>query len=227
MANLLSKLTDTQKTKLGLVSGLISMLGLGIVYATTVEKPIDESYKPVTDYGGDFTLQGSDGEVALSDYRNKVVVIYFGFLNCTEACPVSLGTIVGAIHKLTPEERNQLQVLFISIDPERDDIKSITEFTNHYAKHFKKESNPHILKGVTGTRAQIDKVSKDYGVYFDMKDLEGSALAYTVDHSSRFYMVGKDGKLVTTMSHSTTPIELAARIKELQQTTSYHPNNSN
>lgn len=214
----MSKLSSQQKNKLGLAFGIMSVLGLGLFYAATIEKPIDEKYKPVYEYGGDFTLQSYEGAVSLQDFRNKVVVMYFGFLNCTEACPISMATIVGAIHKLTPAQRDKLQVFFVSVDPERDDIQSITDFSKHYAQHFAKENNPNIIMGLTGTKEEMKAVSKLYGVFFDLVDLEGSAMGYTVDHSSRFYMVGGDGKLQATMNHSTTPIELAAKIKEMQKT---------
>lgn len=221
MSGLFSRLSASQKNKLGLVATIISMMGLGIFYATTVEKPLDEGYKPVYEYGGDFTLQSLNGSVSLPDFRDKVVVIYFGFLSCTEACPVSMSTIVGAIKKLSPAEREKLQVFFISVDPERDDLQSLQDFSTHYVSNSAsaKGTNPNIIMGLTGTKDQVDAVSKQYGVFFELVDLEGSGLGYTVDHSSRFYMVGKDGKLVTTMNHSTTPIELAAKIRELQAVT--------
>lgn len=211
---LFSRLSSSQKNKLGLAAGIISMLGLGIFYATTVEKPLDEGYKPVYEYGGEFTLQSHKGAVSLSDFKNKVVVIYFGFLSCTEACPVSMSTMVGAIKKLTPAEREKLQVLFVSVDPERDDLKSLHDFSKHYVASA--GGNPDIIMGLTGTKEDVDAVSKLYGVFFELVDLEGSGLGYTVDHSSRFYMVNTAGELVTTMNHSTTPIELAAKIRELQ-----------
>ena len=71
------------------------------------------------------------------------------------------------------------------------------------------------LKVVTDTEEHIKEITKQYGVYFDLVDLEGSALGYTVDHSSRFYMVNKEGRLIVSMSHSTTPTELAAKIQQL------------
>lgn len=212
-----NKLSNEQKLKLLLASSITGVLGLALLYLATIDKPIDEEYKPVYEYGGDFVLQNHTGDVALKDYRGKVVVLYFGFLNCTEACPISIGTIYNAIGKLSPAEREKLQVFFISVDPERDDIAALKAFSNFYVDLFKDTSNPTVLSAITGTRENIDAVSKLYGVYFDLVDLEGSGLGYTVDHSSRFYMIGVDGKLVTTMNHSTTPTELAAKIKLLQQ----------
>lgn len=214
--NIFDRLSTQRKIKLSLALGVLFTFGVVILAVTTLEQPIGQKYKPIYEYGGDFTLKSYQGDVALQDYRGKVVVVYFGFLNCTEACPISMGTIFNAIHKLTPAQRDKLQVFFISVDPKRDDLKSLHEFSQHFAEEFANEKNPNIIMGLTGTQPQIDSLSEQYGVFFDLVDMEGSALAYTVDHSSRFYMIGKDGKLVTSMNHSTTPIELAAKIKELQ-----------
>lgn len=217
--SIFNRLSTQSKTKLFLASSVISMLGIGLFAAATIDQPLDQKNKAVYDYGGDFVLHNHKGDIALTDFRNKVVVAYFGFLNCTEACPVSMGTIVSAIGKLSHEERDKLQVFFISVDPARDDIEALKEFSDYYAKRFENEKNPNLIMAITGTQDEIDKVSEDYGVFFDLVDLEGSGLGYTVDHSSRFYMIGGDGKLVTTMNHSTTPTELAAKIKRLQQET--------
>lgn len=214
-----SRLSTPQKVKLFATTTLVSLLGLGIFAAATSDQPLGEGMKTVSEYGGDFTLRNHMGEISLSDYKGKVVIAYFGFLNCTEACPISMGTVVKAISKLSHEERDKLQVFFISVDPARDDLPALKEFADYYAKRFKNESNPNMIMAITGTEEEIEKVSDDYGVFFDLVDLEGSGLGYTVDHSSRFYMIGGDGKLVTTMNHSTTPTELAAKIKQLEEET--------
>lgn len=213
------RLSQKRKLKLFLASSAIFTMGVGLFAAATMEQPIGEKNKAAYEYGGDFILKNHTGDIALTDFRNKVVVAYFGFLNCTEACPTSMGTIVSAIGKLSHEERDKLQVLFISVDPERDDMNALKEFSGYYAKRFENENNPNLITAITGTKDEIAKVSDEYGVFYDLVDLEESGLAYTVDHSSRFYMIGGDGKLVTTMSHTTTPTELAANIKRLQKET--------
>lgn len=211
------RLSTRRKVSLFATIMFILMCGIGIFAAATSDQPLGEKFKDVSEYGGEFTLRNHMGEISLSDYKGKVVIAYFGFLNCTEACPVSMGTIVSAIGRLNHEEREKLQVFFISVDPARDDLESLKQFSDYYAKRFKNEANPNIIMAITGTEDEIDKVSDDYGVFFDLVDLEGSGLGYTVDHSSRFYMIDGNGKLITTMNHSTTPTELAARIKRMQQ----------
>ncbi len=208
---------NNKKIKIILLCVVILIIAVSVLAVTTSEQPLGEKHKTVCEYGGDFTLRNHNGDVSLKDFRGKVVVVYFGFLSCTEACPISMGTIIKATDKLTPEERANLQVLFISVDPDRDDVKDLKEFADYYAKRFKNDANPNLIQAITGTQKEIDDLSKQYGVFFKIVDLEGSAVPYTVDHSSRFYIINADGKLVTTMGHSTTPTELATQIRQIQQ----------
>lgn len=163
--------------------------------------------KPASEYGGEFTLQSADGPVSLSDFEGKLVVIYFGFLSCTEACPESMGKINSVFRRLSDEQKAQLQVLFISVDPERDSLANLKKFADYY------ENGPVI--GLTDNQAVIDQISEQYNVLFDLVDLEGSALGYTVDHTSQFYLIDQQGKLIKTMSHTTTANELRAQIEQL------------
>ncbi len=214
-----NELSNNKKVKYSLISVFVFLFAVMLLAVVTWEQPIGQKHKPIYEYGGDFVLRNHTGEVALKDFRNKVVVVYFGFLSCTEACPISMGTIIKATDKLTPEERAKMQVLFVSVDPARDDEKDLKAFADYYAKRFKDDVNPNMILAVTGTQEEIDKLSEQYGVFFDIVDLEGSGVPYTIDHSSRFYMIGGDGKLIDSMGHSTTPTELAMRIRQLEETT--------
>lgn len=200
-------MNQSKVLKISIFAAVLFSILIIVFYATTTNRPIGEKYKPLSDLGGPFTLHTKEGPFSLSDVEGKVAVVYFGFLSCTEACPASIGVVQAAYKQLTDEERNDVQFLFISVDPDRDSLDDLYDFGDYY---------DNDLLALTGSEEEIDKVTSDYGVFFELTDLEGSALGYTVDHSSRFYMIDKAGKLFTTMSHSTTPSELAARIKQLQ-----------
>ncbi len=197
---------DRNYTKYVLVAFFLLMTGLISLFALTTTTPIGVTVEPIYELGGDFTAVGTDGEFSLSDLHGSAVVMYFGFLSCTEACPDSIAVYQAARKKLTPEEREQVKFVFISVDPERDTPEKLKQFESFF--------NGRLIV-VTDTVDKIETLTKQYGVYFDLVDLEGSALQYTVDHSSRFYMVDTEGNLVTAMSHSTTPNELAAKIRQL------------
>ncbi|MBO1254197.1 SCO family protein [Alteromonas sp. 5E99-2] len=202
-------MNESKFAKLSILLALFLSIGIVVFYLTTSTQPIGQKYRPISELGGPFTLETKQGKLSLSDIEGKVGVLYFGFLSCTEACPASIGVVQAAYKQLTKEERNNVQFLFISVDPERDSLNDLYDFGEYYNND---------LVALTGTQEEIDKVTSDYGVFFELADLEGSALDYTVDHSSRFYMIDKSGDLFTTMSHSTTPTELAARIKQLMNT---------
>lgn len=210
-------MNETRFTRLLLLALAVLSLAIVLAYVFNSTRPFGEKYRPITELGGPFTLHNKQGAFELSDLQGKVGVLYFGFLNCTEACPASVGVFGSAYRQLTAEERERVQLVFISVDPERDSNDDLEEFAEYYGSD---------LIAVTGTQEQIDKVTLDYGVFFDLVDMEGSALEYTVDHSSRFYMIDKTGILQTTMSHSTTPAELAARIRQMLNAEAVVPENS-
>lgn len=164
------------------------------------------AHKPASEFGGEFTLESIDGDVSLSDFSGKVVVIYFGFLSCTEACPQSMAKINSMLRRLSEQDKQQLQILFVSVDPKRDSLQALNQFSNYYAEQG------NVL-AITGTEAEIKALTQQYNVLFDLIDLEGSALGYTVDHTSQFYFVDQAGKLLKTMSHSTTTNELRAQVE--------------
>lgn len=192
--------------KIGGIALLLLSLAAVVAYVLDRDRPLGEEFKQAKDYGGDFTMQSDKGPLSLSDLRGKIVVIYFGFMNCTEACPVSLVKMRTAMKRLTEAEKSQIQGLFVSVDPDRDNPKDLNAFIRNYDSSF---------IGLSDSQEVTDKVLKQYGVYSDLEDFDGKSLTYTVDHSSRFYLIDKEGKLVTTMSHSTTPAELVAKLRSL------------
>lgn len=158
--------------------------------------------------GGDFVLHGIDGEVALSDFRGKVVVLYFGFLNCPEVCPTSMGIIQQALAKLDRKNRNNTQAILISIDPDRDSVTALSEFTRYFDEN---------MIGLTGSKEQLAAVAANYGAYFKATASDSPELKYVFDHTSRYYVINQKGELVAAMRHSTTANELAARIRLLNE----------
>jgi len=160
--------------------------------------------------GGDFTLQGVQGAIALHDYRGKVALLYLGYTYCPDVCPTSLSLMGQAISGLEPAERERVQGIFISVDPERDTLQRLKE----YASFF----HPSII-GISGSSAQVAAVARQYGaVYAKQKpDAEGQ---YSVDHSSVTYVIAPDGKLAASLPHGTTPQQIIASIRSLLDNTS-------
>jgi protein SCO1/2 len=158
---------------------------------------------PETPPGGDFTLPSPEGPVALSSYRGKVVLIYFGYTFCPDVCPTALSSLAQALSALTPEELAKVASFFISVDPERDTM----EVLKIYAPFF----HPGIV-GLGGTPEQVAQVARQYGARY-MKQKPNADGLYSVDHSSFTYVVAPDGKLAASLPHGSPPREIVATIR--------------
>lgn len=156
-------------------------------------------------FGGDFTLTPANGKpAALSDYRGKIVVLYFGYASCPDVCPTSLAVIGSAMRSLSPSEISEVQGVFVSVDPERDHGEKLMEYAKYFHKNF---------VGITGTPEQIQKVGQQYGSYFAKVDSD-SALSYLMDHTSTTYIIGRDGKFVSSQPHGATAKDIAEAIRK-------------
>ena len=149
-------------------------------------------------FGGDFTLFQGDRPVSPSDFNGKLVLMYFGFASCPDVCPTTLAIIASALRQLTPEELEMVQPVFISIDPERDQGEKL----DAYATYF----HPRFI-GITGTPDEVQKVVNQYGGFF-IKVESDSAMGYTVEHTSKTYIISKDGQYVSILPHDMTADDL-------------------
>jgi len=156
--------------------------------------------------GGNFTLQSAAGAVSLEDFRGKVVLLFFGYTWCPDVCPTNLGFITLALEKLKPAEREQVQVLFVSVDPERDTPQRLAEYTRFFA--------PDIL-GITGTAEQIAKTAALFGAAYRRVEAAESAAGYVIDHSSLTYLIDPRGRLDRILDHATIPGRIVSAVRVL------------
>lgn len=127
---------------------------------------------------------------------NRLRVVYFGFTHCPDVCPTSLAILGAALKAITPDTLNKVWPVFITLDPERD----TPEKSAQYAQYFHQN-----ITGMTGTMAQTQLLAKKYGVLFMKTKQEDSALEYSVDHSSYFYLLKPDGTLLEKVPHTLNP----------------------
>jgi protein SCO1/2 len=133
----------------------------------------------------DFTLTDPQGQVfQLSAQRGKVVALFFGFTHCPDVCPTTLADMKSVRTKLG-NDADKLQVVFVSVDPERD----TPELVNRYVKAFDKS-----FIGLSGSRATLEPIFQAYGVTAIKRELPNSALAYTMDHSALTYIIDRSGQ---------------------------------
>jgi protein SCO1/2 len=149
-------------------------------------------------------LQGTDGRpLNLERFRGKVVLLAFGFSNCGEVCPITLATLAGARKKLGAAAAD-VQVVYVTVDPERDDAAQMKKFLGNF--------DPTFVGGV-GSRAEIDAAQKGYGIS-STKNVYADG-NYTIGHSSSIYMIDRAGGLRAVMPYGHTVDDFVHDLKIL------------
>ena len=156
--------------------------------------------------GGDFTLKSAAGPLSLKDLRGSVILIFFGYTACPTVCPISLATIANVYTKMSRAGIQETRALFISLDPERDNL----ELLDRYTKYF----HPNII-GLTDEISVLKKVAEKYGVKYKKTLVPDSTLGYVISHSSDIILVDRDGVLRMTVPHDIDADHLLKQLKLL------------
>jgi len=154
--------------------------------------------------GGKFNLQSAQGDISLDDYRGKVLLIYFGYTWCPDVCPTNLAMMGAALSHLDSTESNKVQGLFVSVDPERDNIQRLAEYSAFFHES---------IIGATASPKQIKEIATRYGSVY-RKVEQDSATDYVVDHSSETYVVDPAGNLVERLPHAALPEEILNSVRK-------------
>ena len=150
----------------------------------------------------ELALRGTDGqELRLDRYRGKVVIVGFGFSSCPDVCPTTLATLAGAREKLGADG-DRLQVVYITVDPERDDAARLRD----YLKRF----DPTFIGG-TGTPAELAAVRDQYGIAIGQKP------GKQFSHSSFTYLIDREGSLRALMPYGQSSDAYAHDVRMLLQ----------
>ncbi|MCL2918895.1 SCO family protein [Shewanella litorisediminis] len=201
------------------VGNALSILSLLFVLATA---QVQAQMPVLKGIGGDFSMQSSKGtQVNLSDFRGKVVMMFFGYTNCADICPTTMAHISQLMQKMPAEERARIQVLFVSIDSDYDTPKHL----NKYLSYF----DPSFI-GLVDERAKIDEVAAmyhaDYSKLADDKvtteykklrlERQGSAgKGYLYSHTAKIFVLDPEGR-VRGFFYTGTPLdEMQADISSL------------
>ena len=159
-----------------------------------------------TAFGKDFSLLDTDGKVrTLADFKGKVVVMFFGYTQCPDVCPTTLTEMQQAM-ALLGKQSDKVQVIFVTVDPERDTAAILKQYVPAFDKRF------------IGLRpaddAALEKVTKDFKIYY--RKVPGSSPgSYTMDHTAGSYAFDPEGRLRLYIKHAQGPETLAHDLKEL------------
>ncbi len=154
--------------------------------------------------GGDFNLKTLSGSITLKDFRGKVVLLYFGYTMCPDICPTNLAMMSNALMQLDENDLSHVQGIFISVDPQRDTMERLSDYTQYF--------HPSLI-GASSTPEIIKELAGRYGVAYQ-KVKQDSAANYAVDHSSETYVIDPQGNLVERLAHAAPPAEFLAAIKK-------------
>jgi protein SCO1/2 len=180
----------------GIILGLVALACLGCQRAEL----------PVLSIGGDFSLTDHDNQpFQLSSVRGKAVLIFFGYASCPDACPTTLSKL-SVVYKKLGKDAARVKTLYISVDPQRDTPQVLKEDLSYFRID---------ALGLTGTKAELDKVVAQYGASYEIIPMPESEAKYTVAHSTTLYALDPAGKTRILFSYEASVDEITAGLKEI------------
>ena len=155
------------------------------------------------DYGKVLELTDHTGKPRkLEDFRGKAVILFFGFTHCPDFCPTTLAELSAALKKLGPDAQ-RVQVLFVSVDPERDTRDALAKYVPAF--------DPSFI-GLYGDMEATRRVAQEFKVYFEKRKTGDT---YTVDHSAQSYVIDPQGRLRLFVRHDRIGTDLPHDLKAI------------
>lgn len=194
------------KYKLIVAALLLAILAAGVWSGLKIYSPKDKDpsmLKAEFLKGGNFQITNGDAVFRLSDLKGQVVLLYFGFTSCPDVCPTGLSVIKSAMSQLS-EDADDIQVIFVTLDPERDDIVRLKQYLPFF--------DDRII-GLSGSADELAAVAKLYGVYYNKVESDSGSLGYSIDHSANFFVIDSKGSLAYVLDHSVGSAKLAEVIR--------------
>ena len=184
----------------------VSCGALGLLAACADDKPRFSSIDLTgADYARDFSLIDHNGQArSIKDFAGKVVVLFFGFTQCPDACPSALAELV-EIKKMLGPQGDRLQGLFVTLDPERDTPEVLKAYMGNF--------DPGFLALYTNLD-KLPTLAKDYKVFYK-KVVGKTPTSYSLDHSAGSYVYDTKGRLRLYTRYGSGAAALAADIRLL------------
>lgn len=140
----------------------------------------------------------------LEDFKGKVVVLFFGYTQCPDVCPTTMADLAQTMKLLGPKS-DEVQVLFVTVDPERDTQDVLAEYVPSF--------DPRFI-GLHGTPEQMAETAKNFKIFYTKVEDEGKS-GYTIDHSAGVYVFDKQGNVRIYVKYGQKPAEIAHDLKTL------------
>jgi len=166
---------------------VVLLLGCGENQPPFKAKPVSN-----TPLAANFILTDQFGAPrSLTEFRGQVVSLFFGFTHCPDICPTHLARQAEVMRQLGPRA-DQLTVLFVTLDPERDSPAALKAYMDAF--------NPRFI-ALSGSPEETAKIAKQYKIFWQKTPLPGSALVYTIDHTTNSFLIDRQGHVRLIVPH--------------------------
>lgn len=156
-------------------------------------------------FGNELALTDHHGKSRkLADFRGKVVTLFFGYTHCPDVCPTTMDDLAKSL-RLLGERRSQVQVLFVTLDPERDTQEVLARYVPSFDESF---------IGLYGDEATTQQAAKDFKLFYKKQETGGKG-GYTIDHSAGIYVFDKKGALRLFLNYGQKPQDIAHDLEQL------------
>jgi protein SCO1/2 len=184
-------------------------VGLAGLFAVVLLACAPPAFKSVditgANYAGSFALESATGgQRSLADFRGKVVVVFFGFTQCPDVCPTTLSDLAEAKKRLGAAG-DRLQVVFITIDPERDTAAVLAQYVPGF--------DPSFI-ALRGSAEQTAMTAKEFKIFYQ-KVAGKTPTSYTMDHTAGAYVFDKEGRVRLFVRHGTPVDDIVADLRQL------------
>lgn len=183
----------------------VALVALIVVAGHQLSHFLGTDPEEVSGFRPTFTLVNHQGEtVSEATYRGNWALVFFGFTNCPDICPTTLAEF-GSVMDSLGDEAAEVTPLFITIDPERDRVKTVAEYVSAFHSS---------IVGLTGTDKQVADAAKSFKAYFERVPQESAPDGYTMGHTSVVYLLSPDGYFVRTFQFGEPPEMIVKDLRE-------------
>lgn len=188
--------------------GIIALLLLRAALDAPIEQPLIPGITPIDPPRAvsDFTLPSTRGDLSLSDLRGKHTLLFFGYTNCPDFCPMTLSEYNQVFSILGPTYREQVNIVFVSVDGERDTPDALMRYLSRFDR---------ANIGMSGDPVTLARITPDYGLYYQLNKKDDADRFYTVDHSTPSYLIDPQGRLTHIFSFSAEIDDLVETLRSV------------
>ena len=178
-------------------------LGAGLLGVAAWSRLRPEPDAPLVPIGGPFSLLDGDGRTVTDrDFRGRLMLVYFGYTHCPDACPTALQDMATALDDLGAK-RGEVAPVFITVDPARDTPAVMKDYVGNFGAG---------ITGLSGSPEAVAAAARAYRVYYAKRP---KADGYDMDHSSVIYLMDRQGRFLSNFTHETPPEQIAAKLRTL------------